>query len=206
MPDFNGAEQQRDFGVIPSGTIVTAIMTVRPGGRGDGGWLKPTNDGQKLMVDAEFTIFGGPYDRRKFWHLFTVEGNVESKAYGISRGQLRAAIESSLNIAPSDNSQAAMAARSVPSYGSFDGLPVCIKLSVEKGDQGHEDKNRVGVFVTPDMKGYINPRAGGAPQGGQQQQSLPLNGGQAQGHPGGGYQPQTQNQGNPAGGRPSWAS
>ena len=109
--DFNDAEPQRagfSGDLIPDGTVVLVAMTVRPGGQDDGGWLKASKDGGALMLDAEFTIDGGDYDRRKLWGNYVIKGSTEGhdKAAGISRSFLRAALESSRNIMPSDASPA----------------------------------------------------------------------------------------------------
>jgi hypothetical protein len=44
--DFNTADKQRSVDVIPAGTICTLQLTIRPGGVGDGGWLKRSADGE----------------------------------------------------------------------------------------------------------------------------------------------------------------
>ena len=38
--DLNSAGKQRSFELIPADTIATAQMMIRPGGVGEGGWLK----------------------------------------------------------------------------------------------------------------------------------------------------------------------
>jgi len=43
--DFNDAPEQREFDLIPKGTVATLRITLRPGGAGDGGWLKRSADG-----------------------------------------------------------------------------------------------------------------------------------------------------------------
>ena len=40
MLDYNESGPQKEFDVIPDGTIVTVRMTVRPGGVGEGGWVR----------------------------------------------------------------------------------------------------------------------------------------------------------------------
>ena len=62
--DFNDAPEQRDFGLVPKATIATIRITVRPGGAGDGGWLKRSKDGACEMLDVELVIVDGEYARR----------------------------------------------------------------------------------------------------------------------------------------------
>ena len=54
--DFNDAGSQKNFDVIPDGTIATVRMTIRPGGAGDGEWLKRSKKGDSEAVDAEFVV------------------------------------------------------------------------------------------------------------------------------------------------------
>lgn len=171
--DFNDAEPQRGFSgdLIPDGTVALVAMTVRPGGQDDGGWLKASNDGGCLMLDAEFTIDGGDYDRRKLWGNYVIKGSTEGhdKAAGISRSFLRAALESSRGITPSDASPGALEARKIASYGDFDGITFCARIGIEKGglkdktagpdSERWPDKNRL-FAVTPDEDEYIAPGGG----------------------------------------------
>lgn len=166
--DFNDAEPQRGFSgdLIPDGTVALVAMTVRPGGQDDGGWLKASNDGGCLMLDAEFTIDGGDFDRRKLWGNYVIKGSTEGhdKAAGISRSFLRAALESSRGIMPSDASPGALEARKIASYGDFDGITFCARIGIEKGglkdktagpdSERWPDKNRL-FAVTPDEDDYI---------------------------------------------------
>src|SRR6187397_410080 len=121
--DFNNASEQREMGsLIPEGTIAKVHMTVRPGNSGDGGWLKRSKSGESLMLDCEFTIVEGPFAKRKFWGLFTLEGVTEghAKAADISASRLRAILESAKGIRPDDESDTAKAGRRMNNWGDFD--------------------------------------------------------------------------------------
>lgn len=154
--DFNGAEQQREGGVIPDGTIAVVHMTVRPGNTGEGGWLKRSKNGDSSALDCEFTVVEGQFAKRKFWSLFTVEGTTEghAKAGEISASRLRGILESARGIRPDDESEAAKAGRRVTSWGDFDGVRFIAKIGVEKGKDGYKDKNTLDIAVTPDRKAW----------------------------------------------------
>lgn len=165
--DFNDAAPARESGgLIPEGTIALAVMVLRPGGHGPGGYCKKNKAGDKDMLDAEFTLASGKFERRKFWKDMIV-APVDSEAANITRSQLRAAIESALGIHPDDSSDEAIQRRRIPGYQFFDGLTVCIKVGVEKGKlknpeagpngERFDDKNVLRAFVTPDSRDYINP-------------------------------------------------
>jgi hypothetical protein len=121
--DFNGAEAQREGGLITDGTVAVVHLTIRPGNAGEGGWLKRSKGGDSQALDCEFTVVDGPFAKRKFWSLFTVEGTTEghAKAAEISASRLRGILESAKGIRPDDESEAAKLGRRVTSWGDFDG-------------------------------------------------------------------------------------
>jgi hypothetical protein len=158
MFDLNTANKQTSGdSIIPDGTAVPVHATLRPGGAGDGGWLKRNRDGTCLMLDFEFTVLDGDFARRKFWSMLVVEGETEGqqKAADISRSRLRAMLESARGINPADESEKAVAARRVASLQDFDGLRFWAVVGVEKGKDGYKDRNVLKAVVTPDRKDWI---------------------------------------------------
>lgn len=157
--DFNGAEQQREGGLIADGTIAAVHLTIRPGNSGEGGWLKRSKDGSSQALDCEFTVVDGPFAKRKFWSLFTVEGTTEghAKAADISASRLRGILESAKGIRPDDETDAAKAGRRVNSWGDFDGLRFVAKIGIEtaKPGSGFKDKNTLDAAITPDRKTWV---------------------------------------------------
>ena len=157
--DFNNAEQQREGGRIPEGTIAPVHMTVRPGNSGEGGWLKRSKSGESMALDVEFTIVEGPFAKRKFWGLFTLEGTTEGhqKAADISASRLRAILESARGIRPDDESEPAKAGRRMNGWGDFDGIRFIAKIGIEKAKEGSgfKDKNSLEAAITPDRKAWV---------------------------------------------------
>jgi hypothetical protein len=129
--DFNTAERQRDFDVIPDGTIATLHITVRPGNAGDAGWLRRSKDGKSEALDLELTVVDGDYAKRKIWTLLTISGITDGHAEAgrISGQRLRGILESARGILPNDKSDAAAQARRVESFGDFDGLRFIGRMS-----------------------------------------------------------------------------
>ena len=154
--DFNDAETQRNFDVIPDGTIATVRTTVRPGSAGDGGWLRRSKDGGSEALDCEFVVLDGPFAKRKFWTLFTIAGTTSghAEAANISAGKLRAILESARGIKPDDTSDAAKQARRIGSYGDLNGLSFIARIGVEPPQNGYKAKNRLDHVVTPDEKAW----------------------------------------------------
>ncbi len=157
--DFNGAEQQREGGLIPDGTVAVVHLTIRPGNAGEGGWLKRSKDGGSQALDCEFTVVDGPSAKRKFWSLFTVEGTTDghAKAADISASRLRGILESAKGIRPDDETDTAKNGRRVSSWGDFDGLRFVAKIGIEKAKEGSgfKDKNTLDAAVTPDRKAWV---------------------------------------------------
>lgn len=173
MFDFNDAEEQRSGfsgGNIPEGTVAVVVASIRPGGHGDDGILRASDSGA-TMLDFEFTIQGGDYDRRKIWNLYVVDGHTEGHATAakISKSALRAMLEASRNIKPDDMSAQAMEARKVSGYGDFNGLTFPVEIGLETGrlkdklagpnGERWPDKNVIRRIITPDMEEYSNPGA-----------------------------------------------
>ena len=138
--DFNDAES-KGYGVIPQGTVVPLIMTVRPGKHGDGGWESTSAKSEYTWLDCEFTVTGGQYRNRKFWQNMMVSGPSDT-AISITRSTLRGILESARQIKPDDESEAAKAKRIVTGYGDFSGLEFVAKVKVVKQD-GYDDKNEL---------------------------------------------------------------
>ncbi len=158
--DFNDAPRQQSFELIPAGTIVPVAMKVRPGGVGEGGWLKASQSSDAMMLDCEFVVTEGEYANRKFWSYFVLSGGKlndkgESIGGNISRGQLRAILESARNINPTDESPQARQARSVDNWGDMNGMVFLCRVGIQKDKTGqYDDKNVIKAVITPDMPEY----------------------------------------------------
>ena len=161
MPyDYTDAPPPRDFEVIPANEIVTVSLHLRYGGAGEDGVLKRSKLGDCEMLDIEFTILDGKYTGRKFWQLMVIAGTTDghAQAADITRGMLKAIIDSAKGLMPDDISAEARAARTV-SLKDFEGMCFMVKLGIEKGGpikdkpgQNYPDKNVIGSVITKDRK------------------------------------------------------
>jgi hypothetical protein len=161
MFDYSKAPQQREIDLIPHNTTATLQITIRPGGAGEDGLLRRSQDGLCEMLDCEFTIVDGPFAKRKLWERFVLAGTTDghAKATEISRGKLRALLESARGIRPDDVSPQARAARTVK-LAEFDGMRFIGKIGIEKAkDKGngagtYPDRNTLVAAITPDRKDW----------------------------------------------------
>ena len=161
MPyDYSDSKPPRDFEVIPAGEVVTVSLHLRHGGSGEDGVLKRSKLGDCEMLDIEFTILDGKYIGRKFWQLMVIAGTTDghAQAADITRGMLKAIIDSAKGLMPDDISAEARAARTV-SLKDFEGMCFMVKLGIEKGGpikdkpgQNYPDKNVIGSVITKDKK------------------------------------------------------
>jgi hypothetical protein len=151
--DFNTADEQRDFDVIPNGTIAVVQLNIREGNAGEDGLLKRSQNGQAEGLDCEFIVVEGPHAKRKFFGFMVLSGTTDGHATAadISRSRLRAVLESARGIKPADVSEAAKKAR-VAEYRDFDGVRFMAKIGVEPAKGDYKAKNILATVITPEMK------------------------------------------------------
>jgi hypothetical protein len=160
MIDFNEAEQQTEFTIIPVNTIAKARLTIKAGNDFSDSFLTRSKDGNSTYLDCEFVIMEGliadrasEFVRRKIFDKIGISGSDVWVNMGKSR--IRAIIESAKNVNPKDMSETAILARKIDSFGELEGLEPIIKIGIEHDRGGvYPDKNRVASIITPDHKLY----------------------------------------------------
>ena len=170
--DFNDAESNSSFDLIPSGTVAPMVMTIRPGKAGDGGWETASQSSDATYLNCEFQITEGKYANRKFWGNFVVSGGKtdesgNSIAANITRSTLRGILESARGIKPDDESDDAKKKRVVCGYGDFSGMEFVGKIGIEKAKpgSGYEDKNKLVAAVPVTSKDYAAAKSGASASG-----------------------------------------
>ena len=198
--DFNDAEQQQSFDLIPKNTLAKIHMRIKPGGYDDpsqgwtDGWATQGFESGSVYLACEAVILEGPFAKRKLWWnvgLFSQKG----PAWGnMGRTFIRAALNSARGIHPGDSSPQAQTARRIQGFGELDGLEFAVRIDIEKDGRG-EDRNTVKSVLEPDHKDYVAVMGG---QGAAAAAPVP---------PAGGYAPPASSA--PAAavpsGKPAWA-
>ncbi len=157
--DFNDAEDQREFALIPPKTLAKVIMAIRPGGYDDpsqgwtGGYATRSDKTGAVYLNAKFTILEGPYAKRVVFGLVGLQSPKGPEWTNIGRSFLRAILNSARGIHPTDQSQQAQNARRIRGFSDLDGIEFVARIDVEK-DQNGEDKNVVKAAIQPDHKEY----------------------------------------------------
>lgn len=158
-------QQPMERTLIPDNTICRAIITVKGGDTelpefGQGTWFKRSATSSAKWMELEFTVVGGQFDRRKFWHRIFVDGDKIGQsgmplAKEIGLRTLRQLIESGRNISPDDNSPQAQSSRNIGGIVDLNGMEVCAKIGVKKGNNGYEDTNQLKAALTPNQAEFI---------------------------------------------------
>jgi hypothetical protein len=153
MIDFNDAEQQMKFSLIPANTIAKARMVIKPGNDFSDPFLTRSKNGESTFLNCEFSILEGEFAKRKVFDKIGISGG--DIWINMGKARIRAILESAKNINPKDMSEAAISARKINSFDELNGLELVIKIGVEHDRNGvYQDKNRVVSIITPDHKFY----------------------------------------------------
>lgn len=200
--DFNSAEEQSEYDVIPKGTLVKVRMTIKPGGYDDpqqgwtGGYATRNDTKGSVYLNCEFVVLEGKYAKRKIWTLIGLYSPNGPEWANMGRSFVRGILNSARGIKGKDESPQAQQARRISGFADLDGIEFVAKLGIAE-DQNGDDKNEIRVAITPDHKEYaaimgqITPAASSTAPAQETQQ--PNNTQQS-------TQPAT-----PANGKPSWA-
>jgi len=163
--NFNDAEEQTGD-LIPAGTVAKVRLKIRPGGYDDPskGWTDGVATRKEetgaVYIDAEYTIMGGKYGKRKVWSLIGLHSPNGPKWAEMGRSFIRAALESARGIKPSDTSEAATQARMINSLADLNGLEFVAKIDVEKGQNGYGPKNKIQNVIPCTHKDYAAAMGG----------------------------------------------
>jgi hypothetical protein len=139
MMNFSGAAgAASDFDLLPKGLLVYANLTVRG--------LKASASGGRY-IDVELTVDQGqPYAGRKLWDMIGDpfhQGNSE-KYRQMGMVAVSRILEAGRGAGPNNP-----AAYQLEDFSQLSGLRVPIKVGIEEGNDGHDDKNRVAEWLTP---------------------------------------------------------
>ena len=163
VPQDQNASQE--FSLIPKGTVVRAIIVVQQGEVelpefGQGSWFKKSMSTSAKWANLEFTIIGGQFDRRKFWHSVFVDGDKMGDsgmplAKEIGLRTLKSIVESARAIDPADMSPEAQQSRNISGMFDLNAMEICAKIGVKKGTNGYSDSNQLMAALTPNNSEYI---------------------------------------------------
>ena len=153
MFDFNDAEPQNSFDLIPANTIAKARLVLKVGNDPTDRFITRSKGGDTAYLNCEFIILEGKYAKRKIFDKIGLEGN--DKWINMGKARIRAILESAKKIHPKDMSETAMAGRKINFFDELNNLDVVIKVRIEHDKNGqYQDKNRVLSIITPEHFSY----------------------------------------------------
>jgi len=181
--DFNDAEQQPSFDLIPKGTLARVRMTLKPGGYDDpaqgwtGGYATQSVETGSVYLAAEFVVLEGEYARRKLWSNIGLHSPKGPTWGQMGRSLIRAILNSARHVHPQDDAPQAAAARRIQGFHELDGLEFVARIDIEKDAKG-QDRNVVRIAVEPDHPDYaklmgVPPKASGGGTSGPPAQAAP---------------------------------
>ena len=162
--DFNTADDQNSYDLIPKGTLARVRMSIRPGGLNDPaqGWTEGYATRGKstdsVYLDCEFVILEGKYAKRKVWSLIGLYSPKGPDWGNQGRAFIKGILNSSRRLNPKDNSTEAQTRRRIGGFQELDGVEFVAKIDIEHGDRG--DKNVIKLAITPDHKDYASLMGG----------------------------------------------
>ena len=164
--DYNDAEAQTSYDLIPKGTIVPVRMTIKPGGYDDpaqgwtGGYATHNDTTGSVYLNAEFVILEGPFAKRKVWSLIGLRSLKGPEWGNMGRSFVRGILNSSRGLSDKDNSPQAQAARRINGFTDLDGIEFLAKIDVGKDANG-DPKNDIRFAVAPNHKDWDTFKSGG---------------------------------------------
>lgn len=166
--DFNNAEDQANFDVIPKGTLVKVRMTIDPGAFNqpdqgwDGGLATRNEETGSVYLSCEFIVMEGEYARRKVWSLIGLHSEKGPGWGNMGRGFIKSILNSSRGIHPKDDSPAAQNGRKIQGVSDLDGIEFLAKIGMDK-DQNGDPKNIINIAIMPDNDQYSSYMSGVVP-------------------------------------------
>ncbi|MBT4703233.1 MAG: hypothetical protein HOB79_19340 [Rhodospirillaceae bacterium] len=157
--DYNDAESQTSYDLIPKGTIVPVRMTIKPGGYDDpsqgwtGGYATHNDTTGSVYLNAEFVITEGPFAKRKVWSLIGLLSLKGPEWGNMGRSFVRGILNSSRGLSDKDKSPEAQAVRRINGFSDLDGIEFLAKIDVGTDANG-DPKNEIRFAVAPNHKDW----------------------------------------------------
>ena len=158
--NFNDADTQSSYDVIPAKTLAKVRMTLKPGGVDNvhlgwtGGYATRNLETGSAYLSAEFVILEGPFAKRKVWSLIGLHSEKGPDWANMGRAFVRAVLNSARGIHPQDQSPQAQQARCIHGFADLDGIEFVARIDVEKDQRSGEDRNVIRTVIEPSHKEY----------------------------------------------------
>ena len=149
--NFNDAEDQMSYALIPHKTIAKVRILVKRGGyvtdEWPGGYATKSKSSDSVYLACEFIVIGGEYDNRKVWSNIGLYSTASDKYASIGRSTIKAILNSANNLHPEDKSPQAVEVRNIKDFGDLNDLEVVAEITID--DKGKTPKNEIKTIITP---------------------------------------------------------
>ena len=158
--NFNDADTQSSYDLIPAKTLAKVRMTLKPGGVDNpamgwtGGYATRNLDTGSAYLSAEFVILEGPFAKRKVWSMIGLHSEKGPEWANMGRAFVRALLNSARGIQPQDQSPQAQQARCIQSFADLDGIEFVARIDIDKGQRGGDERNVIRTAIEPNHKDY----------------------------------------------------
>lgn len=161
--DFNDAENQASFDLIPHKTIAKVRLHITPGGFYDekrnwtDGYATHNPEKNSVYLNCDFTVLEGQYEKRKIFSLIGLHSEKGATWANMGRSFIKSILNSARGIKPDDESAQAVEARRCPNgMKDLDGIEFIALIEQETRKDGEETKvrNVINKAVMPDHDDY----------------------------------------------------
>ena len=149
--NFNDAEEQMSYELIPHKTIAKVRLLIKKGNHVTeeftDGWATLSKAGTSIYLACEFVVLNGEFEHRKVWGNIGLHSNNSPKFADIGRSMIKAILNSAHGLHPADKSPEAEKMRTIKSFADLHGLACLAEITIN--DKGDQPRNEIKTFITP---------------------------------------------------------
>ena len=154
--NFNDAEEQMSYELIPHKTIAKVRLLIKKGNHVTDefkdGWATLSKAGTSIYLACEFVVLSGEYEHRKVWSNIGLHSDNSPLYAEIGRSMIKAILNSARGLHSKDKSLEAEKQRQIKSFADLDNL-ICI-AEITINDKGDKPCNEIKTIITPDHARY----------------------------------------------------
>jgi len=166
--NFNDAEDQMSYELIPHKTIAKVRLLLKKGNHvtkeWPDGYATKSKSGTCIYLACEFVILSGEYENRKVWSNIGLHSDNSPLYAEIGRSMIKAILNSAHSLHSKDKSPEAEKQRQIKSFADLDNLICAVEITIN--DKEQKPKNEVKTILTPDhakYSEYMDERSGKFP-------------------------------------------
>lgn len=149
--NFNDAEEQMSYELIPHKTIAKVRLLIKKGNHITNeftdGYATLSKAGTSIYLACEFVVLNGEFEHRKVWGNIGLHSDNSPKFADIGRSMIKAILNSAHGLHPADKSPEAEKMRTIKSFADLHGLTCLAEITIN--DKGDQPRNEIKTFITP---------------------------------------------------------